>query len=207
MGTNADLKTWIDDVLILPTACYHDVGCNNCNCHPGFKKAYLSIGDSVHNAVVKMPPGKLIITGHSLGAAQATHCAMDFAVNRGMKADHVYTVGQPRVGNDDFAHHYDSMGFDHWRVTHHEDPIPHLPWRGLGGYKQILREAYYVDSNQGAPTKICDPTFAEDPTCTDQFNDELTLTHITDHWNYLGFSFAADVLRCTFTEKSGPVVV
>lgn len=200
MGTNANLETWIDDVLILPSSCYKDYDCNGCKCHPGFVNTYQSIATEVLTAVQNLPSGKLMITGHSLGAAQATHCAIHLNAH-GLTVDHIYTVGQPRVGNDAFANFYDRLGLDHWRVTHHRDPIPHLPWRGLGNYKQVLREAYYKDANSDAPTKICDPAFAEDPTCADQFNDELTLVHITDHWNYLGFSFASAVLRCTLTEE------
>jgi len=199
MGTNAEIGTWIADVKLLPSSCYQDIGCNGCKCHPGFLKTYQSVSQQVYDAVSSLPHGSLIITGHSLGAAQAAHCAVDMN-NRGLVPDHVYTVGQPRAGNDAFANFYDRLGFDNWRVTHHRDPVPHLPWRGLGNYKQVLREVYYEDANADAPTKICDASFAEDPTCADQFNDELTILHVTDHWNYLGFSFAEGVLRCTFSE-------
>jgi hypothetical protein len=199
MGTNAALDTWIDDVLFLPSSCYSELGCSGCNCHPGFKKTYQSIADDVYKAVSKLPAGKLIITGHSLGAAQATHCAIDLN-NRGIKPDHIYTVGQPRVGNVEFADWYNHLGLDHWRITHHRDPIPHLPWRGLGGYRQVLQEAYYKDAHASAPTKICDAKNSEDPTCADQFNDEATLPFIADHWSYLGFAFAPDVLLCSVAE-------
>jgi hypothetical protein len=199
MGTNANLETWIDDILLVPTSCYSDAGCNGCNCHPGFYNAYHSIASEILLAVQNLPSGKLIITGHSLGAAQATHCAIALHTH-GLAIDHIYTMGQPRVGNDAFANWYDRLGLDHWRVTHHRDPIPHLPWRGLGNYKQVLREAYYEDANADSPTKLCDPGFAEDPTCADQFNDELSTLFITDHWNYLGFSFASDVIRCTLSD-------
>jgi len=204
MGTNAKLETWIDDVLLVPSSCYADIGCNGCNCHPGFKKTYDSIKDDVCAAVAGLPEGPLIITGHSLGGAQAMHCAIDMH-HRGLSPDHIYTLGQPREGNDALANFYDRLGLDHWRVTHHRDPIPHLPWRGLGGYKQVLREAYYEDASADAPTKLCDLGYAEDPTCADQFNDELSTLSITDHWSYLGFSFAADVLRCTFSDA--PVAI
>lgn len=199
MGTNANIETWIDDVLLAPTKCYVSE-CNGCYCHPGFKKAYYSIASQVLSAVQNLPSGKLIITGHSLGAAQATHCAIHLH-NNGLAIDHIYTMGQPRVGNKVFASWYDSLGFDHWRVNHHRDPVPHLPWRGLGNYKHILREAYYEKADAGAPTKICNAGDAEDKTCADQFNDELTLPFITDHWYYLGFNFAAGVLRCTFSDE------
>jgi hypothetical protein len=201
MGTNANLETWIDDVLIAPTSCYDDVGCSACKCHPGFKRAYDSISDQIYNAVSALPAGPVIITGHSLGGAQAMHCAIDLH-HRGLTPQHVYTMGQPRVGNEDLSHWYDSFGIDNWRVTHHRDPVPHLPWRGLGNYHQVLREAYYEDASADAPTKLCDPVNSEDSSCADQFNDELSTLHITDHWSYLGFSFAVDLIRCTAADEA-----
>jgi pimeloyl-ACP methyl ester carboxylesterase len=201
MGTNANWKTWRDDIMFLPQPCYSELGCSGCKCHPGFMNAYDSIAGDIFAAVSELPPGPLILTGHSLGGAQATHCAIDLA-RRGIKADKVYTVGQPRVGNVEFAAWYASYGIEHWRVTHHRDPIPHMPWRGLGGYRQNLREAYYEDADAAAPTRICDGINSEDPKCADQFNDELTLPFLYDHWKYLGFSFAKDVIRCTLSEAS-----
>merc|ERR1739848_323854 len=120
MGTNTNLRTWIDDVLLIPQPCYRELGCSGCNCHPGFKHTYDNIADRVYGAVSKLPSGPLIITGHSLGAAQATHCAIDMH-SRGITPAHVYTFGQPRVGSDEFANYYDRLGFDHWRVTHRAD--------------------------------------------------------------------------------------
>merc|ERR1712226_1598590 len=67
-------------------------------------------------------------------------------------------------------------------VTHHRDPIPHLPWRGLGNYQQVLKEAYYKDAGASAPTALC-PAIREDTQCADQFNDELSTLFITDHWD------------------------
>jgi len=201
MGSNLSPKTWRDDIQVWPTECYKAAGCHGCKCHPGFQKAYESIASDVYDAVTRLPAGKLMITGHSLGAAMATHCALDLHA-RGVSSPTVYTVGQPRIGNDAFANYYDRLKFDHWRVTHHRDPIPHLPWRGLGGYKHMLREVYYESGSADARPKLCDAGFAEDPTCADQFNDELTLPFLVDHWTYLGFSFAADVIRCSFPEET-----
>lgn len=204
MGTNANLETWIDDVNVLPSKCYRDLGCDSCNCHPGFYNTYQSINSDIISAVDNLPAGKLIITGHSLGAAQAMHCAIHLYIH-GVTIDHIYTVGQPRVGNTALSDWYDNLGLDHWRITHHRDPIPHLPWRGIGNYKQILKEAWYKDADASAPDQICD-TVVEDTKCADQFNDELTTAFISDHWSYLGFSFSAAVLRCTFLENNATVV-
>lgn len=205
MGTNTEIETWIDDINLNPSPCYTDV-CPGCTCHPGFKATYDEIKDDVFTHVSDLSPGKLIITGHSLGAAQATFCAYDLHV-QGSKVDHVYTVGQPRVGNDAFSYHYASLNLDHWRVTHHQDPIPHLPWRGVGSYRHIVREAYYADATSGRATRVCSAVNSEDPLCADQFNDELTVLHIPDHWVYLGFHFAKNLMECTFVANSSMMVI
>ena len=81
---------------------------------------------------------------------------------------------------------------EHYRSTHHRDPVPHLPFDWMG-YTHIVTEIYY-DSNSTDP-KICSSTDGEDPTCADQF--DMNLLYITDHWYYLGFSFYTDIIRCT----------
>ena len=45
----------------------------------------------------------------------------------------VYTYGQPRVGNKQFAHFYNTGKHVSWRVTHWHDSVPHLPleWQGF----------------------------------------------------------------------------
>ena len=45
---------------------------------------------------------KVMVTGHSLGAAIATHCAVDLFMNVGIKDFELYTFGSPRVGDDAF---------------------------------------------------------------------------------------------------------
>jgi hypothetical protein len=39
-----------------------------------------------------------MVTGHSLGAAIATHCVGEL-MHRNIKVDYFYTYGSPRVGN------------------------------------------------------------------------------------------------------------
>jgi len=201
-GTHADIHTVIDDMNLVPTTCYADV-CPACTCHPGFLESYNEVAADVSAAVSILSPGKLIITGHSLGASQATHCAYDLHT-KGLTPDHIYTYGQPRVGNEGFSTFYDSLKFDHWRVTHHRDPVTHLPWRGIGTYRHILREAYYQNESAGQATRICSAVDSEDPLCTGQFNDELTVLHVMDHMTYMGYNMLTDWFQCAL---KSPVVV
>jgi predicted lipase len=48
---------------------------------------------------------KIIVTGHSLGGSLAILAAADLHKSHG-KIDQVYTFGQPRVGNAQFASYY-----------------------------------------------------------------------------------------------------
>lgn len=195
MGTNVNIKTWIDDILVLPLEPYLD--CKNCSVHKGFYDTYQGIRDQVYTALQALPPGKTIVTGHSLGAALATICTLDLLDSRGYLVDTVITVGQPRIGNKAFADYYDSKGINHYRVTHHRDPIPHLPYEAMG-YKHINSEVYYEDAAQSGPTKIC--SGQEDPACSDQFGANLLL--ISDHWEYLKVSFLTDVALCTLQRNA-----
>lgn len=64
--------------------------------HSGFAKALELVEDRVA-AATKNPPGRVVMTGHSLGAALATLAASRHADSR------LYTFGSPRVGNAAFA--------------------------------------------------------------------------------------------------------
>lgn len=70
---------------------------------------------------------KVYITGHSLGGALATLCAL--AVKKENPAVQVtcITFGAPRTGNIGFASLCDSK-FECWHVINEDDPIPRVPW-------------------------------------------------------------------------------
>lgn len=81
---------------------------------------------------------RVVVTGHSLGAAMASLLLANGTVCSGLDQitfGHlverpVYTFGQPRVGNSQYAEwmtrHLFPSG-EWYRVVHHEDPVPHLP--------------------------------------------------------------------------------
>ena len=78
--------------------------------HHGFLKAYESVRTQLRSVLTDLhdtyPTAKYRVTGHSLGAALATICAYDLAVNAA-GADglfqEVVTFGSPRVGNPAFV--------------------------------------------------------------------------------------------------------
>eukprot|EP00658_Telonema_sp_P-2_P013727 TRINITY_DN15204_c0_g1_i1.p1 TRINITY_DN15204_c0_g1~~TRINITY_DN15204_c0_g1_i1.p1 ORF type:complete len:288 (-),score=54.07 TRINITY_DN15204_c0_g1_i1:272-1135(-) len=191
MGTDGNIKTWIDDILAVKQKPYQADGCSNCSVHAGFDATWKGLKPQVLTALDTLPPGPVYVTGHSLGAALATLCAIDLATEFKVQPAAVMTVGQPRVGDTNFAAFYHSKVHSHWRATHHRDPIPHLPYQWMG-YEHVSTEVYYP-SDKGAERTVCNGS-GEDPKCADQFDGNLIF--ITDHWEYLNFSFAQGVIRC-----------
>jgi pimeloyl-ACP methyl ester carboxylesterase len=66
--------------------------------HRGFARAYGLVRDKIVEAL-KQAPGRLLITGHSLGAGIATLAAADLTERDRM----LITFGSPRVGNETFV--------------------------------------------------------------------------------------------------------
>lgn len=72
--------------------------------HRGFTNIYSSARDGIISTLAKLSPDKtLYITGHSLGGALATLCAIDLAANTSHTSPNLFTYGSPRVGDPDFT--------------------------------------------------------------------------------------------------------
>jgi predicted lipase len=96
--------------------------------HRGFTEIYETARIQIITALTKCNPNKkLIITGHSLGGALATLCALDPAYNSKFSPPIVYTYGAPRVGDPTFAAAYNQkIAFNH-RIVIESDLIPLIP--------------------------------------------------------------------------------
>jgi len=164
--------------------------CVGCKVHSGFytiwknvKSAVLSAINAVgcgHYAPLPTNPDNLLyITGHSLGAA-LTHLAMFTLTNEGWNIAKTYSFEAPRIGNkafsDAFAARFTAK-FPVFRVTHHEDPVVHLPPEDLG-YYHVQPEVYYDKSGNYT---LCEGP--EDKKCADQFWDipGMVLLHAGEH--------------------------
>mmetsp|Transcript_26371 Transcript_26371/g.23289 ORF Transcript_26371/g.23289 Transcript_26371/m.23289 type:complete len:197 (-) Transcript_26371:309-899(-) len=71
----------------------------------------------------------IVITGHSLGAAMATHAALDVVLGGYADGDDIlhYNYGSPRVGNYNFAQEVQKYVPTIFRIVHDKDPVPHIP--------------------------------------------------------------------------------
>lgn len=180
-----NIRNWIEDLQIYRVMPRDYSDCKGCKVHDGFYKLWSDIQDPVMRALREVgcdqsgSDNVLYITGHSLGAA-LTHLAMFTLDAAGFNISKTYSFEAPRVGNKEFSEAFtDRFGrlVPVFRITHHKDPVPHLPLESMG-YKQVQSEVYY---NQHGVWKICQQL--EDKTCADQFWNlpDLLLLHTGDH--------------------------
>ncbi|KAL2610731.1 hypothetical protein R1flu_029304 [Riccia fluitans] len=163
--------------------------------HSGFYSAYHNT--TLREGVVKGVQAILatrddlgtIVTGHSMGGAMASLCALDLAANFGLKDLKVITFGQPRIGNSIFAAAYYALVPNTVRMTHSHDIVPHLPpyytLLGEKTYHHFATEVWIFKIQVGRLQyefeEICDSS-GEDPDCS----RSVTGNSITDHLQYLG---------------------
>jgi len=110
--------------------------------HRGFSKIYYSARETVLSAISGLSADKsLFVTGHSLGGALATLCALDVAANSFYDHPVVYTFASPRVGDPTFAKEYGKRVNDSFRVHNRFDVVTHLP---PPSYKPPRREKTFT---------------------------------------------------------------
>ncbi|KAG0616241.1 hypothetical protein M758_5G101200 [Ceratodon purpureus] len=170
--------------------------------HRGFYAAYhnTTLRERVVGAVQDILQARsdlgVMITGHSMGGAMATFCALDLSANYGFKNVEVITFGQPRVGNQAFSVYYNEHVPLTIRVTHAHDVVPHLP--PYYPFSQLVGEKTYhhfatevwifrvsIGRLQLEFERVCDGSgddIGEDPSCS----RSVAGNSIADHLNYYG---------------------
>jgi len=189
-GTNPlSIRNWVDDIDTIKIDYPH---CSGCEVHMGFYDTYLSVQKELHTALAALiqeyPNYPIQVTGHSLGAAISVIAALDVIQTYKVPVDIVYNFGQPRVGNPAFVA-YQKQTLPTYRVTHWEDPVPHLPPE-LFGFVHSSTEIFY--NSNSTEYKVCNSS-GEDPTCSDQFELDLD---VNDHLFYVDFDFTTNYLIC-----------
>lgn len=127
--------------------------CRGCKAHYGFTEAYDELRASVHEAIEELGCTRMVLTGHSLGAAIATIASFDLRAAMGYQVDATWTYGKPRIGNTEFVTNFVQAATEQgvsppmWRIVHYHDPVPrappHLP--GLHPVAHGALEVYYTD--------------------------------------------------------------
>lgn len=140
------LKDWLSDAGIVPVDGPNGIG----RIHRGFGRALACVYDELKRTILGFADSgqSLWYTGHSLGAALAALMARQLQLETGRVPGGIYTFGQPRIGNADFAAAFDSdLKSVSFRLVNHEDIVPRLPPEALGyDHAGTLR---YFDADGG----------------------------------------------------------
>uniref|UniRef100_A0A0E0D0J8 Fungal lipase-type domain-containing protein n=2 Tax=Oryza meridionalis TaxID=40149 RepID=A0A0E0D0J8_9ORYZ len=167
--------------------------------HTGFYSSYNNtllrpaIANAVHKARKLYGDISIIVTGHSMGGALASFCALDLAITHGGNNVYLMTFGQPRVGNTAFASYFAKYVPNTIRVTHEHDIVPHLPPYFFifpdQTYHHFPTEVWEHKVDGSTVYEVCDGS-GEDPDCS---RSVLVLFwSASDHLTYLGVDMEAD---------------
>lgn len=150
---------------------------SNTRVHRGFHSSYLSVRDDLLTTVgqrlvrasLEQRSLRIYLTGHSLGGALATLCALDFSValRESMRWDtqeiavlaarsagtlSLYTFGAPRPGNSAFRTLFNVLiPKESFRIVDRQDVITESPPERLG-FRQVGREVWLDEA--GEPTFV-----------------------------------------------------
>ena len=176
-------QDWIDDFQFKKIN-YDEL---SCQVHKGFYEGEQSVITEVLTEVYNLhelyPTYRIVVTGHSLGAALATLTAYDI-VQSGLNVQ-LINFGCPRIFDKACAKYASNIINKIVRVTHYKDIVPHVPLMSMDYYHTYGE--WYEDDNHNI--KECDGY--EDKTCADQWRK----TDTQDHSWYLGFYMSCDTLE------------
>jgi len=155
----------------------------------GFFKIVMSLYHNVAEELKKLtdeyPGYKVIITGHSIGGAQAalTLFLFNFEGIFPYISFELYTYGAPRIGNREFADYFNSLDIPVARGVNNADLVPHIGTTDVG-YVHHQNEVWIV----GEFVRNCSTTTYEDEHCS---YSQAKLS-ASDHLHY----FEADYITC-----------
>ncbi|KAH0992882.1 hypothetical protein GBA52_004365 [Prunus armeniaca] len=197
------IQNWVEDLFWKQLDLDYP-GMPDAMVHHGFFNAYhnTTIRPGILNAIARAKEFygdiHIIVTGHSMGGAMASFCALDLRVNQKERNVQVMTFGQPRIGNAAFASYFSELVPNTIRVTNEHDMVPHLPpyytYFPQKTYHHFPREVWLynvgVESLVYEVEKICDDS-GEDPTCS----RSVSGNSISDHLVYFGVELMAKTWR------------
>jgi len=102
------------------------------NVAPYFNDAFNRLYPQVRTQLIalktKYPSFEVYVAGHSLGGSLATLCASALVGQKLIPNPMVYTFGEPRTGDVEFAKAFATQVTNAWRVINFIDPVPHVPF-------------------------------------------------------------------------------
>lgn len=177
-------ENWLTNIQVWKVTCNE---CKGCKVHEGFYDAYKSLLTENLEGYIKAaldanPTYRVITTGHSLGGAIASLAAAGIAARFPEAKVTVYTCGQPRVGNQDFADFINNNVEGSFRVVYKYDPVPHNPGT-IVGFKHAGHEIWY-DSSMLDNFKQCEGSSKDCSNSVSMFNYSVD-HHFTEFYNQL----------------------
>lgn len=144
---------WLSDVRALQGHWARDAG----KVHRGFYHAlevvWRNSGDTLPKRLINRGNRRVWITGHSLGGALAELCAARACFDPGITSvpiEAVYTFGQPRVGDADFATLlHDKMGVHVHRFVNDCDIVPRVPFF-TGNYRHYGNVTLFNEAGEAS---------------------------------------------------------
>jgi hypothetical protein len=131
----ADTKQLIAEILDSDAVSWPVLGNGNVTVAQYFMDAFNALTDGATAALTSLmyenPSYDVFVTGHSLGGALASLFSVASIVNGVLTTPpSMYTFGQPRVGNYDYAQAHLQLMPNVFRMVNNRDPVPHIPLEG-----------------------------------------------------------------------------
>lgn len=143
-GTELKLADWMTDLDI------DLVGGPAGRVHEGFQDGLSCVWKEMMQFIKSERKNKsLWLTGHSLGAALATLATARLRLNKDEPVNGLYTFGQPRTGDREFAQKFDQdFGQQTFRYVNNNDIVPRVPFRSMK-YSHVGMYRYFdADGDQ-----------------------------------------------------------
>lgn len=114
--------------------------------HEGFLTALTYVWRDIWSFIKKSRGRRwLWVTGHSLGAALATLAIAKLRLEKDEPVNGLYTFGQPRTGDADFARHFNAdYSAQTFRYVNNNDIVPRIPFRSMK-YRHVGTFRYFDD--------------------------------------------------------------
>ncbi|TYZ60198.1 hypothetical protein PybrP1_003520 [[Pythium] brassicae (nom. inval.)] len=183
-----DVTNWIDNMTFIKKRAY--AAYPSVKVHQGFYWVYRSVAAQlvplVRELVAAYPGARVLVTGHSLGAAVAAICTFELALLEKIPVAALYTFGAPRAGNAEFSAALRNASLDVFRVTHFRDVVPHLPPTWIG-FQHTTREVFYDEFQ--SDYRLCSEDSGEDMACSNACSP-FGCTSVVDHLTYLNVTMS-----------------
>lgn len=131
-----EIKDWESDMEV------HLTDALGGKVHKGFYKALNSVWEKLLPSLLK-DDRPLWVTGHSLGAAIAVLAVAKLYKEKNVKAQGLYTFGQPRCGDHQFSEKFDELFAQKtFRFVNHNDIVPRVPLKSMH-YAHVGQSKYF----------------------------------------------------------------